>query len=149
MVSPKTLKDVQKLTGCLASLSRFIAKSTDRCLPFFKALKKGKGIEWNEDCEKAFQALKDYLGQAPLLSKPETAETLYMYLSVSEAATSSVLVRQEDGIQKPVYYTSKALLPAETRYSPAEKMALALITAARKLRPYFQAHRIRVYTNCH
>ena len=47
MVSPKNLKDVQKLTGCLASLSRFIAKSTDRCLPFFKALKKGKGIEWN------------------------------------------------------------------------------------------------------
>ncbi|KAK0594133.1 hypothetical protein LWI29_002243 [Acer saccharum] len=110
MVSPKTLKDVQKLTG-LPGLER---------------------LPWT----------------APLLSKPETAETLYMYLSVSEAATSSVLVRQEDGIQKPVYYTSKALLPAETRYSPAEKMALALITAARKLRPYFQAHRIRVYTNC-
>ncbi|KAK0593629.1 hypothetical protein LWI29_010571 [Acer saccharum] len=142
MVLLRTLKDVQKLTGCLASLSRFIAKSTDRCLPFFKALKKGKGIEWNEDCEKAFQALKDYLGQAPLLSKPETRVTLYMYLSVFEAATSSVLVRQEDGIQKPIYYTSKALLPAETRYSPAEKMALALITAARKLRPYFQAHKI-------
>ncbi|KAK0582161.1 hypothetical protein LWI29_022202 [Acer saccharum] len=71
-----------------------------------------------------------------------------MYLSVSEAATSSVQVRQEEGIQKPIYYTSKALLPAETRYSPAEKMALALITAARKLRPYFQAHKIGVYTNC-
>ena len=42
MVSPRTLKDVQRLTGCLASLSRFIAKSTDRCLPFFKALKKGE-----------------------------------------------------------------------------------------------------------
>ncbi|TXG60521.1 hypothetical protein EZV62_015094 [Acer yangbiense] len=54
MVSPRTLKDVQRLTGCLASLSRFIAKSTDRCLPFFKALKKGKGVEWNEDCERAF-----------------------------------------------------------------------------------------------
>ncbi|KAK0603302.1 hypothetical protein LWI29_003521 [Acer saccharum] len=148
MVSPRTLKDVQKLTGCLALLSRFIAKSTDRCLPFFKALKKGKGVEWNEDCEKAFQALKDYLGQAPLLSKPETGETLYMYLSVSEAATSSVLVKQEDGIQKPIYYTSKALLPAETRYSLAEKMALALITTARKLRPYFQAHKIGVCTNC-
>ncbi|KAK0582506.1 hypothetical protein LWI29_026330 [Acer saccharum] len=114
MVSPRTLKDVQRLTGCLASLSRFIAKSTDRCLPFFKVLKKGKGVEWNEDCERAFQALKDYLGQAPLLSKPETGETLYMYLSVFEIATSSVLVRQEEGIQKPIYYTSKALLPAET-----------------------------------
>ncbi|KAK0587999.1 hypothetical protein LWI29_032483 [Acer saccharum] len=54
MVSPRTLKDVQRLTGCLASLSRFIAKSTDRCLSFFKALKKGKGVEWNEDCERAF-----------------------------------------------------------------------------------------------
>ncbi|KAK0580936.1 hypothetical protein LWI29_007867 [Acer saccharum] len=71
-----------------------------------------------------------------------------MYLSVSEAAISFALVRQEDGIQKPIYYTSKALLPAETRYSPAEKMALALITAVRKLRPYFQAHKIGVYTNC-
>ncbi|KAK1587938.1 hypothetical protein Q3G72_018410 [Acer saccharum] len=90
-----------------------------------------------------------FLGyQAPLLSKPETGETLYIYLSILEAATSSVLVRQEDGIQKPIYYTSKSLLPAETRYSPAEKMALALITAARKLRPYFQAHKIGVYTNC-
>ncbi|KAK0577724.1 hypothetical protein LWI29_037560 [Acer saccharum] len=148
MVSPRTLKDVQRLTGCLVSLSRFIAKSTDRCLPFFKALKKGKGVKWNEDCERAFQALKEYLGQAPLLSKPEMGETLYMYLSVSEAATSSVLVRQEEGIQKPIYYTSKALLPAENRYSPVEKMALALITAARKLRPYFQAHKIGVYTNC-
>ncbi|KAK0571069.1 hypothetical protein LWI29_010549 [Acer saccharum] len=71
-----------------------------------------------------------------------------MYLSVSESVTSSILVRQEEGIQKPVYYTSKALLPAETRYSPTEKMALALMTAARKLRLYFQAHKIGVYTNC-
>ncbi|KAK0574486.1 hypothetical protein LWI29_024390 [Acer saccharum] len=97
MVSLRTLKDVQRLTGCLASLSRFIAKSTDRCLPFFKALKKGKGVEWNEDCERAFQALKDYLGQAPLLSKPETGKTLYMYLSVSEVATSSVLKPEVSG----------------------------------------------------
>ena len=98
MISPRTLKDVQKLTGCLASLNRFIAKSTDRCLPFFKALKKGKGIEWSEDCERAFQSLKEYLGKVPLLSKPIARETLHMYLSVSEAATSSVLVRQEDKI---------------------------------------------------
>ncbi|KAK0593738.1 hypothetical protein LWI29_028506 [Acer saccharum] len=63
----------------------------------FQSFKKGKSIEWNEDCEKAFQALKDYLGQAPLLSKPETGETLYIYLSVSEAATSSVLKPEVSG----------------------------------------------------
>ncbi|KAK0576232.1 hypothetical protein LWI29_013980 [Acer saccharum] len=107
MASPRTLKDVQRLTGCLASLNR-----------------------------------------APILSKPVVGETLYLYLSVTEVATSSVLIRLEEGIQKPVYYTSKALLAAETRYSPAEKIALALITSARKLRPYFQAHTIEVYTDC-
>ncbi|KAK0574767.1 hypothetical protein LWI29_028755 [Acer saccharum] len=131
-----------------ASLNRFIAKSTDKCAPFFKAIKKGKGLEWSTECEEAFQKLKEYLGRAPILSKPVVGETLYLYLSVTEVATSSVLIRLEEGIQKPVYYTSKALLAAETRYSPAEKIALALITSARKLRPYFQAHTIEVYTDC-
>ncbi|KAK0599178.1 hypothetical protein LWI29_003000 [Acer saccharum] len=148
MVSPRTLKDVQKLTGCLASLSKFIAKSTDRCLPFFKALKKGKGVEWNEDCEKAFQALKITLDRHRCYQNRKQEKYCTCTCPSSEVATSSVLVRQEDGIQKPIYYTSKALLPAETRYSPAEKMALALIIVARKLRPYFQAHKIGVYTNC-
>ena len=81
--------------------------------------------------------MKEYLGQAPILSKPTVGETLYLYLSFTEAGIGSILIRLEEGVQKPVYYTSKALLLAETRYSPAEKMALALVTAARKLRPYF------------
>ena len=71
-----------------------------------------------------------------------------MYLSLTEVATSSVLIRLEEGVQKPVYYTSKTLLPTETRYSPAEKMALALVMAARKLRPYFQAHTVIIYIDC-
>ncbi|KAK1577423.1 hypothetical protein Q3G72_021637 [Acer saccharum] len=148
MASPKTLKDVQRLTGCLTSLNWFIAKSTDKCALFFRAIKKGKGLEWSKECETAFQKLKEYLGRAPILSKPVVGETLYLYLSVTKVATSSVLIRLKEGVQRPVYYTSKALLPVETRYSPAEKIALALITAARKLRPYFQAHTIEVYTDC-
>ncbi|KAK0599856.1 hypothetical protein LWI29_009234 [Acer saccharum] len=148
MASPKTLKDVQRLTGCLASLNRFIAKSTNKCAPFFRVIKKGKWLEWSKECETAFQKLKEYLGRAPILSKPVAGETLYLYLSVTEVTTSSVLIRLEEGVQRPVYYTSKALLPVETRYSPTEKIALALITTARKLRSYFQTHTIEVYTDC-
>ncbi|KAL5554654.1 hypothetical protein UlMin_042055 [Ulmus minor] len=59
---------------------------------------------------------------------------------------SSALVREEEGIQWPIYYTSKSLLDAETRYPEVEKLALALMVAARKLRPYFQAHTIIVPT---
>ncbi|KAL5567021.1 hypothetical protein UlMin_030185 [Ulmus minor] len=66
--------------------------------------------------------------------------------AVSEGAVSAVLVREEEGKQFPVYYVSKSLLDAETRYTQLEKLALALVTAARKLRPYFQCHPITVYT---
>ncbi|XP_062102814.1 uncharacterized protein LOC133812978 [Humulus lupulus] len=65
---------------------------------------------------------------------------------VSETAVSAVLFREEEGKQSPVYYVSKALLNAETRYRQLEKLALALIHAARKLRPYFQCHPITVLT---
>ena len=61
-----------------------------------------------------------------------------------EHAVSTVLVREEGSKQLPIYYVSKAVLDAETRYSHLEKLALALIVATRKLRPYFQAHQIVV-----
>ena len=84
---------------------------------------------------------------APLLSKPEVGDTLIVYLSVSASAVSSVLIRRDGNIERLVYYTSKALQDAETRYSNIEKLALALVMSARKLRPYFQAHSIIVLTN--
>ena len=57
---------------------------------------------------------------------------------------SAVLIREEDKVQWPVYYVSKALLDAETRYPEIERLSLALVMSARKLRPYFQAHPIVV-----
>jgi hypothetical protein len=69
-----------------------------------------------------------------------------MYLAVSPTAVSSALIREDKGIQKPVYFTSRALRGAEERYPRIEKLAFALIVSARKLRPYFQAHAIRVLT---
>ena len=97
-----------------------------------------------EECEEALQQFKSYLTSAPLLSKPIDGETLFIYLAVSEHSVSVVLVREDEGKQSPVYYVGKALLDAETRYNQLEKLALALIIAARKLRPFFQSHLIIV-----
>ena len=69
---------------------------------------------------------------------------IILYLAISKGAVSSALIRKEERVQWPIYYTSKSLLDAETRYSEVEKLALALIVAARKLHPYFQAHTIIV-----
>ncbi|XP_024036977.1 uncharacterized protein LOC112096961 [Citrus clementina] len=147
MTSPRNLKEMQSLTGRLAALSRFISKATDKCQPFFQVIRRGKKTEWTPECEEAFRNLKHYLQQAPLLSTPRDGDKLNLYLAVSDRAASSVLVREEEGIQYPIYYTSKALLDAETRYPTTEKWALALVVAARKLRPYFQAFPVSVITN--
>ncbi|KAH9714403.1 hypothetical protein KPL71_020650 [Citrus sinensis] len=147
MRSPRTVKEVHSLTGKLAALNRFISRATDKCHPFFQIIRKGRKMEWTSECEEAFGQLKEYLARAPLLSTPREGDQLFLYLAISEWATSSVLVREEEGKQHPVYYTSKALVDAETRYPLMERWELALITAARKLRPYFQAHQIVVMTD--
>ncbi|GKV25935.1 hypothetical protein SLEP1_g35307 [Rubroshorea leprosula] len=147
MEPPKTVKDVQRLTGRVAALHRFIARSAERCLPFFKALWEPKNFQWTDECQQAFDELKQYLASAPLLSKPVDGECLYLYLGVTEEAVSSVLLREENKRQKPICYVSKVLQGAEQNYPLAEKAAFALVCTARKLRAYFQSHQIVVYTD--
>ncbi|KAM1035324.1 hypothetical protein ACFX2A_039492 [Malus domestica] len=107
MKEPITSKDIQSLTGKVAALTRFISKATDRCAPFFKALKESKKyITWTNECAAAFKNLKDYMSKAYLFSKPE-----------------------DGNVERPVYNASKALQDAETRYSNIEKLALALAIA--------------------
>ena len=88
--------------------------------------------------------MKTYLVTAPLLSPSVMGEELFLYLTVTPYAVSSTLIRKEGKVQKPVYYTSRALRGAEGRYPLIEKLNFALITASRKLRHYFQAHVINV-----
>jgi hypothetical protein len=145
--SPSNAKDVQRLTGRLAALNRFISRSSDRCKEFYDILKKNKKFEWGEKQEEAFQELKKYLSTPPLLVKPEDGEPLYLYMAVSSNAVSAVLVKEADGLQHPVYYVSKSLIDAETRYSHLEKLILALVMASTKLRHYFETHAIHVKTN--
>ena len=147
MPSPRTKKQVQKLVGMLNALGRFISKSSDRCRPIFNLLKAQVQFEWSDDCEEAFQQLKQYLGSVPILSKAEDGEELFLYLAVTDVAISSVLIRLHEGVEKPVYFLSKTLLDAETRYSHLEKLALALVYSAQRLRPYFQACKITVVTS--
>ncbi|KAM1945944.1 hypothetical protein ACFX13_000867 [Malus domestica] len=145
-----TSKDIQSLTGKMTTLTRFISKATDRCASFFKTLKGSKKyITWTDECAEAFKNLKDYMNKALLLSKPEVGDTLIIYLLVSASAVSFVLIQNDGNVERPVFYASKALQDAETRYSNIEKLALALVMFAQKLRPYFQAHSIIVLTNHH
>ena len=94
MASPKTVKEVQKLTERIAAINRFVSRATDKCLPFFKTLK--QAFVWTDECEAAFQELKRYLSNPPLLSPSKEGESLQLYLAVSATAVSAALIREED-----------------------------------------------------
>ncbi|XP_042944810.1 uncharacterized protein LOC122278690 [Carya illinoinensis] len=142
MKPPKNLNETQRLAGRVASLRRFISRSTYKCLPFFQVL--WKVHPWNEQCDEAFKKLKVYLASPPLLKQPEQGDVLYAYLAVSLNAVSTVLVKEGEAAQHRVYYVSRALKGAEARYPQIELLAFALVTVAKKLQPYFQAHTVRV-----
>ncbi|XP_073017975.1 uncharacterized protein [Primulina eburnea] len=86
MTSPKSIKDVQRLTEKIAALSRFISRSAHRSYPFFQALRRAQKFGWDEKCEKAFEELKNHLAGLPVLEKPGPGEKLWVYLSATEHA---------------------------------------------------------------
>ena len=145
MAPPRNVKKVQSLNGKIAALNRFVSRATDKCLPFFRMLK--RSFEWTTECQQAFEELKAYLSSPPLLSPSQPGEELFLYLAVSPTAISAALFKEEEKVQKPMYYASRALRGAEERYPPMENLAFALVTAARKLKPYFQAHTVNVLTD--
>ena len=111
---PKTIKEVQSLNGKIATLNKFVSKATDKCLPFFRTLR--KSFEWTDECQKAFEELKKYLSSPPLLNPSKLGEELYLYLAILRATVSAPLVREEDGCKKPVYFISRAFQRAKERY---------------------------------
>jgi len=143
---PQNPKEVQKLTGMIVALNRFISRSADRCRPFFLLLNKWKGFEWTEECALAFQQLKEYLTRPPIMSSLEANEMLFAYIAVAPHVVSLVLIREDNGTQRPVYYVSKSLHKAEIHYQPLEKAILTIVQATRKLLHYFQAHTVVVLT---
>ena len=104
MTSPRNVKEVRSLNGKVVVLNRFVSRARDKCLPFFHTLK--KSFEWTAEYQQAFKDLKAYLSYPPLLSPSKPGEELFLYLVVSLVAVSTALVREEERIQKPIYYTS-------------------------------------------
>ncbi|GJR18230.1 reverse transcriptase domain-containing protein [Tanacetum coccineum] len=123
--SPGCLKDVQKLNGKLASLNRFLSKSAEKSLPFFKTLKKctkKSDFQWTQEAEVAFKQIKKLIAELPMFTAPKEKEELIIYLAAAKEGP-------------------------EINYTPTEKLVLSLLSASRRLKRYFQAHTIVVITD--
>ncbi|GKD35001.1 reverse transcriptase domain-containing protein, partial [Tanacetum coccineum] len=148
--SPKCLKDVQKLNGKLASLNRFLAKSAEKSLPFFKTLKKctkKSDFHWTEEAESAFKQMKQLIAKLPTLTALEEKEELIVYLAAAKEAVSAVLMTEKEAKKMSIYFVSRALRGPEVNYTSMKKLVMALVHASKRMKWYFQAHPVIVVTN--
>ena len=129
----------------IATLNRFISKSSDKCRLFFKILRKNIKFSWTKECELAFQQFKKYLSEPPILSTPDEGELFYIYLIVLKHAVSLVLLREVDGQQFLIYFVNKIFTDCQTKYLPLEKLVFGLGLNFAKSHAFFSIASIAVY----
>nr|GFA01118.1 reverse transcriptase domain-containing protein [Tanacetum cinerariifolium] len=106
--SPKCLKDVQRLNGKLTCLNKFLAKSAEKSLPFFKTLKKRtkkSNFQWNMEEESTFKQMKKLIAKLPTLTAPMEKEELIVYLAATREVVSAVLMTKKEANQIPIYFS--------------------------------------------
>lgn len=130
------------LLGRLNYISRFIAQLTTTCEPIFKLLKKDAAIKWTDDCQNAFDKIKDYLSKPPVLVPPEPGRPLFYNLSVTDNSLGCVLGQHDATGKKEqeIYYLSKNFTNYELKYTLLERTCCALTWVAQKLRHYLLAY---------
>ena len=120
------MKEVQQLTGRMAPFSRFMSVGGDRGHPYFQCLKRNNRFVWTKECEESFLKLKEYLAIPPVLCKPVLGTPLYLYFAIIERAIRSVLVQEQDHVQKPIYFVSaRGEIPGHRKGSPSSSVLSA------------------------
>jgi hypothetical protein len=147
------IKHIQKLTGCMAALDRFISRLGERGLPFFKLLKRHEKFQWTEEAKQALENLKHHLQSSPIMMAPQLGKNLLLYITATTYVISmAIVVEHQDegytfGVQRPVYFVSEVFSESKICYLTIQKLIYAILMTSRKLRHYFDAHNISVVTN--
>jgi len=99
----RDVKGVQKVTGCLAALSRFILRLGEKALPLYLLLKKAEHFSWTPEAEETLDNLKKTLTSAPVLVPPQPAEPLLLYVAATtQVVSAAVVVESQEGHALPV-----------------------------------------------
>jgi hypothetical protein len=152
-------KKVQRLTRCMAALSRFISRLSEMGMLFYKLPKKLDRFQWTAETQEALEALKKFLTTQPVLKPPhratasQPAKDMLLFVSFTTHVVSTTLVveRTEEGhaypVQHPVYFINEVLRPSKIRYPQVQKLLYVVLLTAHKLRHYFDDQKVIVVTS--
>ncbi|KAK2416228.1 hypothetical protein QL285_038643 [Trifolium repens] len=147
---PSTKKQLQSLLGKINFLRRFISNLSAKAQAFspLLRLKKDDPFKWNQEHQKAFDDIKEYLIKPPVLMPPSRNKAMKLYIATSDKTIGSMLAQEDDnGIENAVYYLSRVLNDAETRYTAIEKLCLCLYFSCTKLKHYIKPVDVYVYSH--
>ncbi|KAJ9694023.1 hypothetical protein PVL29_009818 [Vitis rotundifolia] len=145
MPAPRTEREIRGFLGRLQYISRFIARLIDICEPIFRLLRKSQPTVWDDQCQRAFERIREYLLLPPVLVPPTPGRPLLLYLSVFDVALGCMLAQLDDSSkERATYYLSKRMLDYETRYVTIERYCLALVWATRRLRHYMTEYSVHL-----
>src|SRR4026207_421772 len=136
MKPPTAKKELQKLIGKINFVRRFISNLSGRIEPFMGLvkIKSDDEFHWGTEQQQAFDEIKEYLSKPPVLVPPQHDRPFYVYLSVGHTSIALVLVQKHNDQERVVFYLSRRILDAETRYPEIEKLCLCLYFTCTKLR---------------
>uniref|UniRef100_A0A2N9HSM7 Uncharacterized protein n=1 Tax=Fagus sylvatica TaxID=28930 RepID=A0A2N9HSM7_FAGSY len=150
MKPPTTHKELKSFLSKLSYIRRFIPGLAAVTSTFAPLLKKGAPFHWSTECQEAFKKVQDIMTKLPTVCAPISGKPLRLYLASNSQAIGALIAQENDnGVEQPIYYVSRTLKDAESRYSGAERSCLALIYASQRLRHYFLAHKVQLMTKSH
>ncbi|XP_074278078.1 uncharacterized protein LOC141601683 [Silene latifolia] len=146
MPHSETEKEIRGFLRRVQYISRFIAKLTMICEPIFKKLKVREHVMWDDQCQAAFDKIKEVLYSPPVLSPPVVGLPSSLYLTVTDTAMGAIFAQTVDKEERAIYYISKKFLNYEVKYTSFEKTCLAQVRATKKLRHYMLSYSVSVYS---
>lgn len=143
IMNPKTIKEIQSFLGIANYYRRFIPEFAKIALPLVKLTRKNTPFKWTDECNAAFERLKEILISNNVLSFPDFTKPFEISTDASNEALGAVLSQEE----KPIAFASKTLNTTESKYSTIEKELLGVVWAVKRFRCYVYGTTFTVYTD--
>ena len=144
---PQNVSEVRSFLGLCSYYRKFIKDFAQTARPINALVKKNSTFRWTEECQTAFEALKDTLTEAPVLAYPDVEKTFILDTDASKGAVGAVLSQVHDGVERPVAYYSKTLNIHEQRYCITRKEMVAVVYATRKFKAYLWGQSVKLRTD--